>query len=80
MANIIKIHHGTASAVYDDRWFPLLEAMGLPTIRRASEVEYDHIARAWVATLADTGAEIARGQNRADVINHEVTYLEANSL
>jgi len=56
--------------------FPLLEALGSPRIERASEVEYNHRERLWVATCARTGARIAQGKNRSEVIAMEIEYLE----
>lgn len=76
MSTRIFNHGETVAAVYDDRFFPILEALGEPVITRASEVEWDHAAREWVATEVNTGREIARGRNRAAVIAAEVEYLE----
>lgn len=75
MATKISIKGGTVTAVYDDRFRPLLEAMGVLSVKRASEVEFDEATGDWVATLVD-GTEVGRGKNRADVIAAEVAYLE----
>jgi len=81
MANKILIKGGTATAVYDDRFRPLLEALGAMEIERASEVEFDHESGDWIATEVSHdgphGRVIARGKNRAEVIAAEVAYLEA---
>ena len=63
-------------AVYDDKWALLFQAMGDVEIKRASNVEYDHDSKEWVATHCETGAVIARGMNRAEVIKQEVAWLE----
>jgi hypothetical protein len=79
MASVIKLSGGQAKAVYDDRFRPLLEALGIMQVERASEVEYDPGSGDWIATLKsgpEAGREIARGKNRADVIAQEVAYLE----
>ena len=78
MSTRIFNHGGRVTAVYDDRFLPILEALGEPIITRASEVEWDHAAREWVATEVSTGREIARGRNRAAVIAAEVSYLEGS--
>lgn len=80
MASVLKISGGTAKAVYDDKWRPILEALGVMQVARASEVEFEPESGDWVATQAGTGKEIGRGKNRADVIRQEVDYLEANEL
>lgn len=77
MANKIVIQDGKASCVYDDRFRPLLEALGVMEVERASEVEFNPNSRKWEATLLATGETIASGTNRNDVITAEVAYLEA---
>jgi hypothetical protein len=77
MGTKIVIRNGTVHAVYDDRTRPILEALGILTVKRASEVEFDAATGEWVACLATTGEEIARGKNRGDVIADEVRYLES---
>jgi len=76
MASKIVIRLGVASGVYDDRLLGLYEALGVPVIRRASDVEFDHDRRCWVARSASDGAIIATGRNRAEVIAAEVEFLE----
>lgn len=77
MATKLVIRNGTANTVYDDRWRPILEALGGLQINRASEVEFDPASGDWIATLPGTTQVIARGRNRAAVIAAEVAYLEA---
>lgn len=76
MATQIRIKDGIATAVWDDRFRPILEALGTMDVKRASEVEYDPATGDWVARLASTGEEIARGKDRGEVIATEVRYLE----
>jgi hypothetical protein len=78
MAQVITISRGSVSCVYDDRFRPLLEALGTMDVRRASEVEFNPTTREWEATLLATGEVISRGTNRNDVITEEVRWLEAN--
>ncbi|MBI4474385.1 MAG: hypothetical protein HY646_17070 [Acidobacteria bacterium] len=68
---------GVVRAIWDDRFRPLLEALGTMTVQRSSEVEFDELTGDWVAKLVGTGEEIARGKNRNEVIAQEVKYLEA---
>lgn len=81
MASRIHIENGIATAVYDDRFRPLLEALGRMQVRRASEVEYDAVSGDWVARRIVNGVVtddvMARGPNREQVIKDEVAYLEA---
>ena len=76
MATIAKVHGSQVVAVYDDKWAPLMAALGTVTIERASDVEFDHDAGEWVATYHATGEVIARGVNRNAVIAAEVRWLE----
>lgn len=76
MSTIAKVRGGELRTVYDDRWAGILSAIGSVTIERASDVEYDHGAREWVATHHATGEVIARGPNRNEVIAAEVRWLE----
>lgn len=76
MAEVITISQGTARAVYDDRWRPILEALGPLHVQRASEVEFNHTTGQWEAVEISTGRTIARGHNRAAVIAAEVKHLE----
>lgn len=76
MATKINLASGEATAVYDDRFRPIFDALGKVEIRRASEVEYDVKTGEWFAKLLANGQEIARGRNRNEVIAQEVNYLE----
>ena len=76
MAAKIVLTGQTATCVYDDRFRPLLEALGPLQVRRASEVEFDQATGDWIATHLETGQMIARGKNRAEVITAEVWWLE----
>ena len=62
-----------ASAVYDDKWRPIFEALGPWTVQRASDVEFEE--GLWVARLKATGEVIALGPNRSEVIAAEVRWL-----
>jgi hypothetical protein len=73
----IAISGGAAVMVYDDRWLPIVRALGAPAIERATDVEWDSARGEWVATHRATGTEIARGTCRAHVIQAEVAWLEA---
>ena len=77
MASKLVVRAGQAHGVYDDRWRPILEALGAMHVVRASEVEFEPGTGDWVATLPGTTTEIARGRNRGAVIAAEVAYLEA---
>jgi len=76
MATKILICGGTVSCVYDDRFRPLLEALGNMEVIRASTVEYDHVTDEWFA-MHESGKIIARGKNRNDVITAEIAWLES---
>lgn len=78
MASKIIIANSQAVSVYDDRFFPILQALGTPQIERATDVEY--INGEWVATHRATNQIIARGPNRNQVIKEEVTWLEERGL
>lgn len=75
MASKIVLDGNTARCVYDDRFLPLLEALGVSSIQRASDVEFDNLSGEWVATHR-FGVEIARGKNREEVIKQEVEWIE----
>jgi len=75
MARKLRVGRGVARAVYDDRWMPILDALGDPQIRRATDVEWE--SGEWVARLRPSGEIIARGKNRAEVVRAEVDFLEA---
>lgn len=68
------------NAVYSDKWRPFLESLGALQVTRASEVEFDSTTGEWVAVLRQTGKEIARGRDRAQVIAEEVQYIERHVL
>jgi hypothetical protein len=76
MSTRVVVRGTRALSVYDDRWRPLLEALGALNVKRASEVEFDHVTGDWVAVEVASGRVIARGRSRADVIAAEVAYLE----
>jgi hypothetical protein len=76
MAHIIRIKQGIAVSVYDDRFRPIYQALGVATITRATDVEYDATQCAWIATERTTGQIIAYGPERDDVIRQEIEYLE----
>jgi hypothetical protein len=80
MATRIDIRNGVATCVYDDRFRPLLEALGVMEVHRASEVEFNPQTGEWEAKLLATGEIIASGINRNDVITAEVTWLEGNHV
>lgn len=80
MAKVITLHGGTAEAVYDDRWRCIYEALGMLSVRRASEVEFDARSGEWVAIHCATGQIIGRGRNRSEVIAQEVAWLEKNVI
>lgn len=75
MASKIVVRDGVARSVYDDRFALIYAALGRSLdVERASDVEYE--GGAWVARLRASGAVIAAGPVRADVIAAEVAYLE----
>lgn len=76
MSSKIVISGGVCQAVYDDRFREIFQALGVPQIQRASDVEYDEASGDWVATFRETGEVIARDPNRSRVIEAEVKWLE----
>ncbi len=80
MAEVVALQGGTAEAVYDDRWRCIYEALGVLSVRRASEVEFDALSGEWVATHCASGQIIGRGRGRSRVIAQEVVWLEANVI
>ncbi len=76
MAHKIVVRAGVARCVWDDRFRPVLEALGggRMEVRRASDVEYER--GEWVARLRESGEVISAGRNRSEVIKAEVAYLE----
>ena len=78
MATKIFVRGSAVRCVYDDRFLPLLEALGDLAIERASSVEYDCISGEWFA-MHISGQIIARGKNRNDVIAQEIKWLEEYS-
>ena len=77
MATRITVSGGRVDCVYDDRFRPLLEKLGMPFVTRVSDVEFDHNTQEWYAKYIPTGQEIARGKNRNEVIEAEVKWLES---
>lgn len=80
MATKIHISGGEVNCVYDDRFRPILEALGVSDIKRATDVEYNQATKEWEAKLFSTGQIIAHGPNRNDVIAAEVKWLEENHV
>lgn len=80
MATKIAINGGTVSCVYDDRFRPLLEALGVMHVERASNVEFNPDTRNWEATLTGDSAPIASDPNRDQVIKEEVAWIEENVI
>ena len=80
MSSIMILDGDGAQMVYDDRWLPILDALGPFTVTRATRVEYDHATRDWIATHINSGQEIARGRNRSEVIQAEVAWLEEHQI
>ena len=74
MATRINISRGQVTCVYDDRFLPLLEALGTLHVIRATDVEYYY--GEWIATLRATGEIIARGSSRDEVVTAEIKWLE----
>lgn len=80
MAKVISLKGGTANAVYDDRWRSIYEALGVLSVKRASEVEFDAVTGEWVATHCTSGEVIGRGRVRTEVIAQEIAWLEKNEI
>lgn len=80
MAGKITIRGSKVACVYDDKFAPLLEALGTLEISRASNVEYNPLDKTWEAERIGTGEIIASGPNRNDVITEEVKWLEDNVI
>lgn len=76
MSSRVHVSQGIATSVYDDRWFPLLAKLGSAEVTRATDIEWSHAYRTWVARELATGHTIATGPNRALVVSQEVDYLE----
>lgn len=76
MASLVVLRGDQAATVYDDRWLPVVAALGALTITRATEVEYEHEASEWTAVHLESGATIGRGVQRGQVIDQEVHWLE----
>lgn len=76
MPKLIIGKDGTARMVYSDKWAPIARALGALEITRATDITWDYAAQEFIATDRQTGAIIARGTNRADVIAQEVKFLE----
>lgn len=80
MATRIAIHGSKVACVFDDKFLPLLEALGTLEIVRASNVEYNPLSKTWEAERVGTKEIIASGPKRNDVITEEVNWLEKNTL
>lgn len=80
MATKISLRGGCATAVWDDRFRPIYEALGHMEVKRATEVEFDHSTGEWVAIHLASGQIIARGKNRSEVIRQEVGWLERKEI
>ena len=80
MASRIVIAGGVARGVYDDRLVPIYEALGIPRVERATDVEATESGAGirWIARERKTGHIIDSGPRRQHVIDSEVAYLEAN--
>lgn len=76
MATKVVLQGETAIAVWDDHWRPIYQAIGALSVRRATEVEFNNASGEWEAVHLESGYLIARGPNRAAVIDREVTWLE----
>jgi len=76
MASKLVISADGAHAVYEDKWLPILQALGTLSIERATSIEYSADAQEWIAVYLPTGEEIAHGQLRSAVLEAEVAYLE----
>lgn len=71
--NLVITEDGNVHGVYSDT---LAKAnIGDPIVRRASEVEYNHVRGQWEATELRTGQIIASGPERNKVIEEEVRIL-----
>lgn len=80
MATKISVAGCSVNCVYDDRFRPILEALGVMQVKRATEVEFSEHTGEWIATHLATGLVIARGFNRNEVIAMEVRWLEENQI
>ena len=76
MASQILIRDGIATGVYDDRFRPIYEALGVLNVERVTDVDFDPVSGDWIAKLLETGEEIGRGKDRGAVIKQEVRFLE----
>lgn len=76
MATKITVSGGVVNCVYDDRFTPILEALGIANIHRATKVEFNNETQLWEATHLKTNQVIATGKNRNEVISAEVKWLE----
>lgn len=80
MATQLALHGPEASAVWDDRWRTIYEALGAIHVERATEVEFKHDSAVWEAVLVDSAVVIAAGPHRGEVIEREVQWLEKHWL
>lgn len=76
MATKVVLQGEQASAVYDDRWRTIYQAIGLMSVERATNVEFNNAIGEWEAIHLESGHLIAHGPNRAAVIDREVVWLE----
>ena len=69
---------GGVKAIYSDgfNW----QALGRPTIQRASQVEPDHLGLWWANLAGSGGPRIGPFGRRADAIAAEVAWLEKHRL
>ncbi len=70
--------NGGIRAIYSDEfnW----QALGRPTIQRASQVEPDHLGLWWADLGLSNGPKIGPFAKRTDAIAAEVAWLEKNRL
>lgn len=70
--------NGGIRAIYSDgfNW----QALGRPTIQRASQVEPDHLGLWWADLGLSNGPKIGPFAKRADAIAAEVAWLEKHRL
>lgn len=73
MTTILITEDGNVHGVYNDELAKV--KLGEQTVRRATEVEYNHTLSRWEATDLRTGELIAFGPERDKVIKEEVRIL-----
>ena len=77
MATKMILGGGKVTTVYDDRWAPILAALVGEEYEAPRVTDVERIRGEWVATHRSSGMVIARGPNRAEVIQAEVAWLES---